>query len=198
MIFCFVYEMSNRFTVERDWSESKKYFLTFLSGGGLHLLFFLLLQYLARDTKNMLIELFYKFYLVFVLVDVFIMAILYKLYWGRSIVDNTPQIYLPPEEEQNYEYDNYFPFPKEEKEIPQDFEDQINQIREDIYQRAKEDKDAQDSEDIQEDIESQDDNENAQEDTEDVRGDTKDAQEDMNNENAQVDIENTGKVKDVL
>ena len=77
----------NSFNFSGDWAESKKNCLTFLIGGNLHLILFLIVQYLSKNTGNMLAELFYRFYSVFVLIDMFTMAILYKCYWGRSIIN---------------------------------------------------------------------------------------------------------------
>src|SRR3989304_639972 len=96
MIFYLVHHIMNYFTL--DWREGKKNCLTFIIGANLHLFLFLFIQYLAKNSGNMYIELFYRFYFVFVIIDVIAMAILYKCYWGRSIVNEMGA-------EDNWEYD---------------------------------------------------------------------------------------------
>jgi hypothetical protein len=81
-----------------EWREGKKNCLTFIIGANIHLMLFLFIQYLAKHTGNMFIELLYRFYFVFVIIDVIAMAILYKCYWGRSIVNEMGA-------EDNWEYD---------------------------------------------------------------------------------------------
>lgn len=67
-----------------SWKESKKNCITFLIGANLHLFFYLIIQKLA--DRGGFAKMFYNFYYVFFLIDLITMAIIYKCYWGRSIL----------------------------------------------------------------------------------------------------------------
>ncbi len=83
-----------------QWSESKKNIFTFIIGGTLYVLLYVFLEYLIKMTNNIFIELLHKFFLFFVIIDVIAMAVLYKLYWGRSILNEGI-----PNEDSNWVFD---------------------------------------------------------------------------------------------
>jgi hypothetical protein len=83
MIFYILHNIINIFF--ENWNESRKNCLTFIIGGTLYVLLYVFLEYMCKTTKNLFIELLHKFFLAFVVIDAFTMAILYKSYWGRSI-----------------------------------------------------------------------------------------------------------------
>jgi len=68
------------------WKESKKNCFTLFLGANLHFFFFVFLEYCGRWTASPFFELFRRFYVIFVVIDMFVMGVIYKLYWGRTIV----------------------------------------------------------------------------------------------------------------
>ena len=87
MIFYLVHELMQNYVYPTSWKESKKNCLTFLLGANLHVVLFVVIQYFAKTSQNMLVELFFRFYFLFFIIDAIAMAIIYKSYWGRSIVN---------------------------------------------------------------------------------------------------------------
>lgn len=99
MIFYIVHNIVNCY--KTTWSESQKNCFTLVIGGSLHVLMYITLQYLARVYQSAYLELLSRFYGFFFLIDAVTMAIIYKLYWGRSIMnevsDNRDQWLLDEE-----------------------------------------------------------------------------------------------------
>ena len=85
MLFYIVHNLIQAY--RENWSESQRNCFTFAIGGTLHVLLYVTLQYLARVNSSPYLELLSRFYGFIVLIDAFTMAILYKVYWGRSILN---------------------------------------------------------------------------------------------------------------
>ena len=100
MIFYLLHNFINNVNFAEDWNESKKNIFTFIIGGTLYVLLYVFLEYLVKMTKIIFIEMLHKFFLYFVIIDAIAMATLYKLYWGRSILNEGV-----PNEDSNWVFD---------------------------------------------------------------------------------------------
>jgi methyl-accepting chemotaxis protein len=100
MIFYLLHNFINNIEYTKDWYESKKNCFTLIIGGTLYILLYVLLEYLYHKTGNMFLRLLHKFFLGFVIVDAFGMAIMYKLFYGRSIMNE-----LDPYAESEWQFD---------------------------------------------------------------------------------------------
>lgn len=98
MIFYLIHNIINNF--RKDWSESKKNSFTFIIGGTFYVLLYVFLEYISKNTGNLFIELLHKFFLYFIIIDILTMAILYKTYFGRSILKE-----IDPFAESEWTYD---------------------------------------------------------------------------------------------
>ncbi len=101
MIFYLIHNMINNMQLTSEWSESKKNCFTLIIGGTLYVLLYVFLEYFHKITGNIFIDLLHKFFFYFVIIDAITMAILYKLYFGRSIFNETI-----PNEDANWNYDD--------------------------------------------------------------------------------------------
>ncbi len=87
MLFYLLHNLINNLQLTDGWKESKKNCLTFIVGATIYILLYVLAEYLQRKTGYLVFELFHKFFFYFVIIDAITMAVLYKLYWGRSILN---------------------------------------------------------------------------------------------------------------
>ena len=88
MFLYLTHEIMNAISYTKDWLESKKNCITFMIGLYLHFFFFLLLEYLSKSKfMGGLCILFRQFYWYFIFIDGLTMAIKYKVYWGRNIMN---------------------------------------------------------------------------------------------------------------
>ena len=86
MIYYFIHNFLNLFSYTSEWKESRKHCLNFIFGSTFYVTLFVFLQYLTKTTQHLFIELITKFFPLFVIIDALGMAIIYKIYWGRSIL----------------------------------------------------------------------------------------------------------------
>jgi len=104
MFFFIVHQILNGLPVTSEWSESKKNCLTLLVGGNLYVLFFVLLEWIQKttgETGQFWAGSARNFYYWFIGIDAFAMAILYKRYWGRSILNEVTE-----HAEEEWDYDD--------------------------------------------------------------------------------------------
>lgn len=85
MLFYIIHNIVHNLPFTKNWRDSQKNILTLFLGANLYIILFVLFEYFFKKTSNIIFELIRKFYLYFIFVDIFIMAIVYKKYWGRSI-----------------------------------------------------------------------------------------------------------------
>ncbi len=127
MIFYAVHNIMHHTPGIKNWSESKKNITTLLVGG---LLYIFLLSFVQSEPYRPLVDSnFFLFtlknwFLWIVLLDMTAMAIVYKNYWGRTILDELPETWCTkrkkvqptavPEVPQNVPQE-----PEQTQEIPQ-------------------------------------------------------------------------------
>ena len=85
MIFYLIHNFINIFA--ENWKESRKNCFTLIIGATMYILLYVLLEYVFKTSGNLFIQILHRFFLYFVIVDIFTMAIIYKIYWGRSILN---------------------------------------------------------------------------------------------------------------
>lgn len=108
MIFYLFHNIINNINFTDNWNESKKNCLTLIVGGTLYVILYVLLEYLYKKTYNIFFDLMHKFFFYFVIVDAITMAVLYKLYWGRSIINEiTPSEDKWHLDEENHKYKSH-------------------------------------------------------------------------------------------
>jgi len=89
MFFYIIHQIVNVLPMMAEWTESRKNCITLIIGLYLHFFFFIALEYIQGYSSNKIFELMRRFYLPFIFIDAFVMAIVYKCYWGRSILNET-------------------------------------------------------------------------------------------------------------
>lgn len=98
MIFFVVHHVIHNMPGIKDWKESKKNITTFLVGG---LLYVFLMSFLYSPRYAALMD---SWFILFTLknwfmwilgIDVTAMAVIYKKYWGRSILEELPEAWEP-------------------------------------------------------------------------------------------------------
>lgn len=99
MLFYLLHNLINNLEFTQSWAESKKNIFTFIIGATCYILLYVFAEYLQRKSGYLIFELFHKFFFYFVIVDAVAMAVLYKLYWGRSILNETM-----PNEDSNWDF----------------------------------------------------------------------------------------------
>ena len=87
MFFYLVHEAINALPWTADWTEGRKNCLTLMIGAYMHFFTYMGLDWVKGSSSNKIFEFFLRFYIGFIFIDAFTMAIKYKLFWGRSIVN---------------------------------------------------------------------------------------------------------------
>ena len=100
MIFYTIHNLINNINYTKEWNESKKNCFTFIIGATLYAILYVIFEYLSRSSGRLVFQMINKFFLYFVIIDVITMAVIYKLYWGRSILNETI-----PNEDVEWEFD---------------------------------------------------------------------------------------------
>lgn len=136
MIFYLLHNFINYINITESWSESQKNCFTFIFGSTLYVILYVICEYLSRTYAKLVFELMTKFFLYIVVIDVITMCILYKKYFGRSILNETI-----PNEDSNWIYDseNHTYQKKKDLEIDElrkfnERSDELDDLRENIIQ----------------------------------------------------------------
>ncbi len=146
MIFYLLHNIINNLNFTSEWNESKKNCFTLIIGGTLYVLLYIFLEYIHKKSGSMFIELLHKFFLYFIIIDIITMAIMYKLYWGRSILNevipNEDTNWVLNEETHKFqrkkdlEVDEIIKFNQRKQEL-EDLHENVDDLRDNMQQMSE-------------------------------------------------------------